>query len=346
MNPREGPIMKMKSGILVVVVMMALGFVLSTGARGLGAEKKYPIKPIQVVIAFQPGETDNILRPFVEKLPEYLGQPVSFIYKPGAAGSVGAGFVAKAKPDGYTLIGTSQSSVVINPLTQKDVGYTWDSFVPIGVVAEGTLILALQANARWKTLNDLVEEAKKNPGRISYTSPGTLNIMHLGTEAFCEKAGIQLNHIPAQGSGPAVTAMLGGHVDLASTGLSPAIAHIKAGTVRVLAVFNDKRKQALPGVPTFLEMGYPAVVTTKVGFLAPKGTPQEVIETLHGALKKVVENHQAFINERIDKIGSEVDFMGPAEHEAFLKKENDFFEIAGFFSKPFNVENMIEEIKK
>lgn len=315
----------MKKARWIAIFNLVLGLSLSIGV-GLGAEKKFPNRPIQVVIAFQPGETDNILRPFIEKMPEYLGQPVSFVYKPGAAGTVGAGFVAQAKPDGYTLIGTSQSSIVINPLTQKDAGYTWDSFAPIGCVAEGTLIFAVQSNARWKTIHDLVAEAKKNPGKISYSSPGALNIMHLGSEAFCQKAGIKLNHIPSQGSAPAVTALLGGHVDIAATGMSPAIPHIKTGTVRALAVFNEKRKQALPDVPTFSEMGYAVVIATKVGFLAPKGTPKEVIETIHLALKKVIENHQAFINDRIEKIGAQVDFMGPAEHEAFLKSQSDYFE--------------------
>jgi tripartite-type tricarboxylate transporter receptor subunit TctC len=315
--------MRPRRSILTDVMVMAFLF-LFWGA-GLAAERKFPTRPIQVIIPFQPGETDSILRPFAEKIPEYLGQPVNFVYKPGAAGGVGAGFVAGSKPDGYTLVGTSQSSVVINPLTQKDAGYTWESFAPAGSVAEGTLLFAVLSNSRWKTIHDLVAEAKKDPGQITYATPGVFNIMHLAAEAFFKKAGIKLNHIPAQGSGPVVTACLGGHVDIAGTGLSPAIPHIKAGTMRALAIFKEKRNRSLPDVPTFSEMGYAVIVPTKFGFLAPKGTPREAIETFNQALKKAIENHQAFINDRVDKIGAQVDFMTPAEQEAFLKSQNDFF---------------------
>jgi tripartite-type tricarboxylate transporter receptor subunit TctC len=149
--------------------------------------------------------------------------------------------------------------------------------------------------------------------------------MHLAAEAFLKMAGIKMNHIPAQGSGPVVTALLGGHVDIAGSGLSPALPHIKAGTLRALAVFKEKRNPSLPDVPTFKEMGYPVVVPTKVGFLAPKGTPPEVIEIYHSALKKVAENYQAFLADRVDKIGAIIDFMGPAEHQAFLKSQSIFF---------------------
>ena len=309
---------------MAIGVALACSVLFLTGTA-MAAERKFPTKPIQVIIPFAPGETDSILRPFAEKLPEYLGQPVNFVYKPGATGTVRAAFVAASKPDGYTLVGTSQSSVVINPLTQKDAGYTWESFAPVGAVAEGTLLFSVQSNARWKTIRDLVAEAKNNPGKISYATPGVYNIMHLAAEAFLKQAGIKMNHIPAQGSGPVVTALLGGHVDIAGSGLSPALPHIKAGTMRALAVFKEKRNPSLPNVPTFKEMGYPVVIPTKVGFLAPKGTPPEIIEIYHSALKKVVENHQAFLADRVDKIGAIVDFMSPAEHQAFLKSQSILF---------------------
>ena len=236
-------------GITLTVIFLSLV------ATGLGAEKKFPAKPIQVIIPFQPGETDNLLRPFIEKFPEYLGQPVNFVYKPGAAGGVGAGFVAGSKPDGYTLLGSSLSSVVLLPLTNKDIGYSQNSFTPVSCLALGYLMFAVQSNARWNNIHELVAEAKKNPGKISYASTGTFGNSHLAGAAFCNAAGVNLNHIPAQGSGPAVTAMLGGHVDIAVTGPGPSIPHIRMGTVRALVIFNEKRVSGSPSSAYFFRNG-------------------------------------------------------------------------------------------
>ncbi len=176
-------------------------FILVFPGASLAAEKKFPTKPIQIIVPFQPGETDNVLRPFIEKMPEYLGQPVSFVYKPGAAGAVGAAFVASSKPDGHTLVAASVSPILLLPLTNKDVGYTREAFAPVCSLAEGFLSLAIQSSARWKNLPELVAEAKKDPAKITYASTGTFGISHIAGEAFSKDAGIKLNHIPAQGAG-------------------------------------------------------------------------------------------------------------------------------------------------
>lgn len=292
----------------------------------LAAEKKFPTKPIQVIIPFQPGDTDNLLRPFVEKMHEYLGQPLNLVYKPGAAGSVGAGFVAAAKPDGYTLVGSSQSSIVIVPLTHKEVGYTWESFAPVSCLVDVAALLAVQSTAPWKDLKELVEEARKSPGNITYSSSGTYGITHLIVEAFSREAGINFNYIPSQGSGPTVTAVLGGHVHAASTALAPALPHIKAGTLRPIAVYSSKRMKALPNVPTLLELGYSISAPGIYGLLAPKETPKEVIETIHLAAKRVVEDHRAFIIERLDRLGAQIGFAGPEEYKSWLKNQHNIFD--------------------
>ncbi len=303
-----------------------VGFLLFSPAPGVAAEKQFPVKPIQVIIPFQPGETDNLLRPFIEKMPEYLGQPVSFVYKPGAAGTIGAGFVAGSKPDGYTLVGTSQSSICLLPVTNKDAGYTRESFAPVSCLALGYLMIAVQSSARWNTIQELVAEAKKNPGKINYASTGTLGISHIAGEAFGRAADIKLNHIPAQGSGPAVTALLGGHVDFAVPGSGPSVPHIRAGTMRALIVFNEKRVKALAQVPTSSESGYPVVLPLSYGLLAPKGTPKEIVEVIAQAAQKVVDNHKAFLEDRLFKVGAEVGFMGPQEHGILLKSQSEYFE--------------------
>jgi tripartite-type tricarboxylate transporter receptor subunit TctC len=315
--------MKRKKYIWALIIALGLVF-LSTG-ENLAAEKKFPTKPIQVIIPFAPGDTDNLLRPFIEKMPEYLGQPLTFVYKPGAAGTLGAGLVASAKPDGYTLLGISQSALTIVPHIQKDVAYTLESFAPISCLVESPILLVGKSDAPWKSLKELVAEAKNNPDKINFTTAGTFNIGHIAFEAFAKKAGIKLNFIPAQGSGPSITAVLGGHVHLASAAIVPALPHIKAGTLRAFAVYTAKRVRNLPDVPTFAEMGYSVIIPVYYGFLAPKDTPKEVIEPLHLSIKKVVEHHQTFVNERLEKLGANAIYIELREYADLLKSQYEYY---------------------
>jgi tripartite-type tricarboxylate transporter receptor subunit TctC len=314
----------MKGTRFLGIVIIALTLLPLPWGENFAAEQKFPTKPIQVIIPFAPGDTDNLLRPFIEKMPEYLSQPLTFVYKPGAAGTLGAGFVASAKPDGYTLLGISQSALTIVPHLQK-VDYTLESFIPISCLVESPILLVGIPDASWKNLNELVAEAKNHPGNINLTTAGTFNIAHIAFEAFAKKAGIKVNYIPSQGSGPAMTAVLGGHVHLASGAIVPALPHIKAGTLRGLGIYTANRAKALPDVPTFAEMGYPVVIPVYYGFLAPKGTPKEVIETLHLATKKVVEHHGAFVNERLNKLGAQAIFIELGEYANLLKSQYQYY---------------------
>jgi len=315
----------MRGKRILWIVVMAMGFIWASMGEALAAEKKFPTKPIQVIIPFQPGDTDNLLRPFVEKMPEYLGQPVTLVYKPGAAGAVGAGFVAASKPDGYLLVGSSQSSIVVVPITQKDVGYTWKSFAPVCCLVDASSLLVVQTSSPWKTLKDLVEDAKKSPGKITYSSSGTFGSNHLIPEALSKKAGIKMTYVPSQGSGPTITALLGGHVDLASTAIAPALPHLRAGTLRPLAVYKPTRMRALPDTPSLVELGYPISCPSPYGLLAPKGTPKEIVEAIYLSAKKVMENHRTYVVERLDKLGAELDFEGPEEYTIHLAKQYELF---------------------
>ncbi len=289
------------------------------------AERKFPVKPIQVIIPFQPGTTDNILRPFAERMQGYLGQPLNFIYKPGAASSVGAGLVASSAPDGYTLVGSSQSSIVGVPLTHGGLAYNWESFAPLCCVAEIPSVFVVKPDAPWKTIREFVEEAKRNPKKLSYSSSGTFGGDHLAFEAFAKRADIRLTHIPSQGSTPAMTAVLGGHISGASSSLAPAMTHIKAGTLRALVIYTAKRSPSLPDVPTVLESGYDFSMFAFYGFLAPKNTPPEIVRMFHMAGKRAVEEHRDEMAKRLEILGAEVAFGGPdeyrkkmIEHHAFL----------------------------
>jgi tripartite-type tricarboxylate transporter receptor subunit TctC len=315
----------MKRRLLGGAGVIALALVLLTGGKILAAGQTFPTRLVQVIIPFAPGDTDVLLRPFAEKMVDFLGQPLNFVYKPGAAGALGAGFVAFAKPDGYTLLGSSQSCLAIVPHIQNDVSYTFESFAPICCLVESPILLLAQSSASWKDLKELVVDAKKNPGKINYTTAGTFNVGNIAHEAFAIQAGIKFNFIPSQGSGPAITAVLGGHVQLASAAIAPALPHLKSGTLRALAVYTEKRKSALPDVPTFVEMGYSVVAPVNYGFLAPQGTPKEVIDKIQLAAKRVIENHGAYVKDRLDKFGAQVDFMPPGEYTTFIRDQYDYY---------------------
>ena len=308
------------------VGIMVLGFVLSGMGESLGAEKKFPTKPINVIIPFAPGDTDNNLRPFTDKMAQYLGQPLNFVYKPGASGAVGAGFVATADPDGYTLMGSQQSCLVIVPLTQKGLNYTLKNFSPICGLAGGYNVIAVPKGARWKNIQEFLAEAKKNPGKISYVSgSGALGITTLVAEAFFKEAGVKLNLIPAQGSGPAVTAILGGHTDAVSSQITPAFPHIQAGTLRPLVVSAERRVPTMPDVPTHVELGYRVNVPSLYGLLAPKGTPKEIVDALALAAKKASEEHKTAIEASLSKAGMQISYAGPEGFAQFLKSQDDYW---------------------
>jgi tripartite-type tricarboxylate transporter receptor subunit TctC len=287
------------------------------------AEGKYPNRPIRVVIGYTPGSTDMAFRPFADKLPEYIGQPITFVYKPGATGAVGASFVAKAKPDGYTLIGAPAASVLTPPLTQEGLDYTVDDFVPICRLVKSPIMLVVKTDAPWKTVKDVVEEAKKFPGKLAYSSAGVFSSANLSMEWFLKSAGINMTHVPCEGSTPAVTALLGSHVNMTSSAMASPMPHIKAGTIRPIGVFEKNRLKEFPGVPTFLESGYPVVLYTWYGFMVPKGTPEEVIKTIYMACKKVVEEHRDFIEDRLGKMSFKLDFLSPEEFASEVKAENE-----------------------
>ncbi|MGA2954848.1 MAG: tripartite tricarboxylate transporter substrate binding protein [Thermodesulfobacteriota bacterium] len=314
----------MKRRHLLGITLGVLGILLPLWEVGVAAEKKFPSRPIQVIVPFVPGETDNLLRPFVEKMPDFLGQPVTFVYKPGAAGGTGSLFVANSKPDGYTLVASSQSSMVLLPLANKDLGYTPEAFTAVSCLVEGYINVGVLTNARWKTIQDLVADAKKNPEKISYSSTGTFGITHIAAEAFCKEAGIKMIHVPTGGAGAAVTAMLGGHVDISMAGSGPTFPHIKAGTVRSLMIFNARRAKAIPDVPCAKELSYP-VIPLNYGILAPKGTPKQIIEILAQSIKKVIEKNGPLLEDRLSQLGAQINYLGPEEHAAFLKSQYDYF---------------------
>jgi tripartite-type tricarboxylate transporter receptor subunit TctC len=302
-----------------------VGLVASAGVALLAHAQSYPRQTIQIISPFAPGSTDMMLRPFVEKLPEFLGQSVVLNYKPGAGGAVGANFVATSKPDGYTLVGTSIGSIVLGPLANKDSKFNLDSFTPVAAVAEGSLILVVPSSSKFKTMKELVEYSRQHPLKLTYTSSGAMGITHVLTEIAAKEAGVRWTHIAYQGSGPGVTALLGGHVDMASSAVGPVQAHIKAGTLRPLAVYSETRMRTYPDVPTLKELGYNVASPVVYGLLAPKGTPREVVDALHDALKKVTAKYSDQIAVNLAVSGAEVRLMDPEEYATHLRVQQKLY---------------------
>ena len=288
-------------------------------------QSPYPSKVVTVVSPFAPGSTDTVLRPFIEKMGEFLGQPVVLNFKPGAGGAIGAGFVAGSKPDGYTLVGTSIGSVVLGPLAEKDSKFSLDSFTPVVAFAEGNLMLIVPGSSPHRTLKELIDYSKKHPDAVTYGSSGAMGITHLLTEMLAKDAGVRWTHVPYQGSGPAITSLLGGHVQMASTSAGSAQAHLKSGALRALAVYSDSRMKAYPEVPTLNELGISVSSPVVYGLLAPRGTPREIVDALHGAVRKAVAKYGDSIAANLAISGAEIKMMSPEEYAAYLRAQHGLY---------------------
>ena len=272
-----------------VVLRFAFAVAFLFSAALAAAQESYPAHPITLVVPFPPGGVADIVgRPFADALSRELKTPVVIENKPGAGGGIGMGVVAKAKPDGYTLL-LALSSISILPEADKVLGraplYRLDQFAPIARLTADPTVLAVRADSRWNTLQEFIDDARKRPGAITYGSSGNYGTMHMPMEMFAHAADIKLLHVPFTGGGPAVVALLGGQVDALSTGPSTVLQHVKAGKVRVLASWGDHRLASLPDVRTLSESGYDAVFFQWSGLFAPAGTPAPIIARLREAAR-------------------------------------------------------------
>jgi len=256
---------------------------------GVAAQDAYPSRPISLVVPFPPGGIADVVgRPFADALSRELKTPVVIENKPGAGGGIGMGAVAKAKPDGYTLL-LALSSISILPEADKVLGraplYRLDQFAPIARLTADPTVLAVHADSPWRTLQEFVADARKRPGAITYGSSGNYGTMHVPMEMLAHSADIKLLHVPFQGGGPAVVALLGRQVDALSTGPSTVLQHLKAGKVRVLASWGDKRLSSLPEVATLTESGIDSVFFQWSALFAPAGTPEPILARLRDAAR-------------------------------------------------------------
>jgi tripartite-type tricarboxylate transporter receptor subunit TctC len=307
---------------LMLVLLLSLTAVAS--AQPAAAQEPYPSRPISLVVPFPPGGVaDLTARPVAAAMEKVLKQPVGVVNKTGAAGAVGMQFVATSKPDGYTLL-LALSSISIIPEADKLFGrppaFTVDQFAPVALISADPTILVVRAESPWKTAKEFIEEAKKRPGQISYSSSGIYGTLHMAMELLSNGAGIKLRHVPYGGAGPALTALLGGHVDALASGPAVVLPQIKAGKLRALAGWGDKRVAALPEVPTFKELGYPeAEFYIWTGLFAPKGTPEPVLAKLRETARVAVGDPE--FKSAMDKLETPITFKQGAEFQKFFETD-------------------------
>jgi tripartite-type tricarboxylate transporter receptor subunit TctC len=263
-------------------------------ATHVHAQGAYPSQPIRLIVGFTPGTgIDIIARSVGQKLQERMGQPVVVENRPGASGNIGTDLVAKAKPDGYTLLVTVSTFVMVPGLFKSLPFDPVKDFEPISLSAWGTLLLAASPSANIHSVAELVQAAKANPGKINYGSPGVGTPHHLAMELFKNVTGTEITHVPYKGTAGALTDLLGGQIGVMFVPIHVALPHVKSGKLVALAVGSPKRHPAAPDLPTLAEAGVPgaegvAGVDMWYGFMAPKGTPREIVMKLNAELKSIM----------------------------------------------------------
>jgi tripartite-type tricarboxylate transporter receptor subunit TctC len=297
----------------------ALALVAALAPTVLLAQSEYPDRPITMVVPFPPGGVADITaRPVAAAMSTFLKQPVVVENKAGAGGGVGMQHVARSKPDGYTIL-LALSSISIIPEADKVLGrdpmYQLNQLVPIARFTADPTVLAVKADAPWKSAAELIEAAKKAPGTIPYGSSGNYGTMHVPMEMLNAAAGTKMLHVPFTGAGPAVTNLLGGQVQALSTGPSSIMGHYKAGKVRVLASWGESRHPALPDVPTLKELGYDAQFSQWTGLFVPAGTPEPVIAKLREAARAAIED--PMFKAALAKVETPVQYLDQPQFKSF-----------------------------
>lgn len=275
-----------------LLVAAAAGAPLALATRSW-ASQSFPNKPLRLVVPFPPGgPTDIVARPFAQMLSEALGQTVIVDNRGGAGGSIGADAVAKAPPDGYTLLMGTVGTHAINPGLYRKLPYdATKDFTPLGLAASAPVAVVAFPGTAYATVSDLVAAAKRQPGAITYGSAGNGTPGHLTGEMFAKAAGIDLRHVPYKGSAPALTDLLGGQIGLMFDPVQSVLQHVKGGKLRALAVSSRQRSPVLPQVPTLVEAGLKDFEATAWwAVYAPAGLPQPVAATLAGEVDKIVRS--------------------------------------------------------
>jgi tripartite-type tricarboxylate transporter receptor subunit TctC len=283
----------------------------------------YPSKPITMVLPFPPGGVAEIVgRPLASMMEKSLKQPVILINRPGAGGAVGMASVAKGPTDGYTIL-MGLSSISIFPVSDRVNGktpaYELKDFAPIALITADPTVLVVRTDGPYKTLKDFVDAAKANPGKINYSSSGVYGTLHVAMEIFADAAGIKLFHVPYQGGGPAVTALLGGQVEALASGPAAAISQIRGGKMRALASWSTERLALLPEIPTFKELGYDAEFYIWTGVFVSAATPAPIQARLRAAVRAAATSGE--FKSAMEKVQTPVAYLDAPEFQKYWDRD-------------------------
>ncbi len=301
------------------VVGSATAAAAALAGRSAHAQEAYPSRAVTFINPFPPGgAVDVVARPLASVLEPILKQPVIIETKAGAAGQVGAQFGASAKPDGYTLlmhIVSISGFAEVDKLFGRPVKFTNDDFIPIARFIADPMVLVVNDQQPHKTLKDLVDDATKRPDELIFSSSGLYGALHLPTALFMSASGVKMKHLPTNGGGPALTALIGNNSQVLCSSIAAASGQMKAGKARPLASFGDKRAPALPDVPTMKELGYNVEFYLWVGMFAPKDTPAPIIAALREASRKAAADEK-FV-QAMKNLGQDVAYLDQADFKAF-----------------------------
>jgi tripartite-type tricarboxylate transporter receptor subunit TctC len=316
----------MKRNPAIRVCMVALLWAATTA--DVVAQQQYPAaRPIRVVAPFAPGGLVDVLsRALAEKLRPALGQPIVVDNRPGAGGNVGADLAAKAEPDGHTLLMTSAGILTINQFLYAKMPFDpVTAFTPISLVAEMHMLMVLNPNVPVRTVPEFIALAKKDAGRLNFGSPGNGTTGHLGMEMLQAAAGVRLTHVPYKSAAEAALAVIGGQIHGVMDNPPTVLAHIRAGTLRAVAVASPQRLPQLPEVPTFDEAGLKGFEASSwFGMVAPAKTPRPVVARLNREIVRALA--EAELQQRFTNLGARLAPNSPEEFSAFIKSERTKWE--------------------
>jgi tripartite-type tricarboxylate transporter receptor subunit TctC len=302
-------------------IFLAAGLVAAAGLAV--AQAAYPSKPITMIVPFPPGGLADIVgRPVAEALGRELAQPVVIENKSGAGGGIGMAQVAKAPPDGYTIL-MALSSYSVLPEADSILGrqqmYAYNALRPVARITADPTVLAVRADAPWKTVQDFIEDARKRPGAINFGSSGNYGTMHVPMEILKQVTNVRMTHIPYTGAGPAVVALLSGQVDAVASGPATVLQHVKAGKLRVLAHWGTSRLETMPDVPSLKQAGYDAEYAQWSGLFVPAATPEPIVQRLRAAARAAANDTK--VKEVIMNAGSPVLYQDTPEFEKYVQND-------------------------
>ena len=287
------------------------------------AQEQFPSRPITMIMPWPPGGfVDLTGRPIAAAMEKVLGQPVVVTTRSGAGGAVGLAAAANSKPDGYSFV-TAAISISLIPavdqLFDRKPAYTMNQFAPIALIWTDPLYLVVQSESPWKSVKDLVADVSQHQGERTFSSSGLYGAVHIPIEMFLQAAKLKMRHLPTTGGGPALTALLGGHVDMTGGGPAALTSHIKAGKLRGLAGWGNKRHALLPDVPTFMELGYNIEYYVWVGLFAPAGTPDAAMKVLRAAARKAVDDSD--FKAVMAKLNTPINYLDAPEFQQFWDRD-------------------------